>query len=99
MKNLKKPIKVLIFAGIALDVAITVFLFVLSIIMLAKTAGKTANEIENATGFIGYLQHHPLLYGLAFVVPLFFAKIINLNRSIFRSFLHINDKSNNISCE
>ena len=71
MKNLKKPLKVLIIAGIALDVAITVFLFVVSIIMLAKTAGKSANEIQNATGFIGYLQNHPLVYGLAFVVPLF----------------------------
>ena len=71
MKNLKKPLKVLIIAGIALDVAITVFLFVVSIIMLAKTAGKSANEIQNATGFIGYLQNHPLIYGLAFVVPLF----------------------------
>ena len=71
MKNLKKSTKVLIIAGIALDVAITVFLFTISIIMLAKTAGKTANDIENATGFIGYLQKHPLVYGLAFVVPLF----------------------------
>ena len=71
MKNLKKSTKVLIITGIALDVAITVFLFTISIIMLAKTAGKTANDIENATGFIGYLQKHPLVYGLAFVVPLF----------------------------
>ena len=71
MKNLKKSTKVLIIAGIALDVAITVFLFTISIIMLAKTEGKTANDIENATGFIGYLQKHPLVYGLAFVVPLF----------------------------
>ena len=66
--KIKKPILI---ALIAVDVAVTVFLFTISIIMLAKTAGKTANEIQNATGFIGYLQNHPLVYGLAFVVPLF----------------------------
>ena len=66
--KIKKP---LLIAIIAVDVAITVFLFTVSIIMLAKTVGKTANEIENAKGFIGYLQNHPLVYGLAFVVPLF----------------------------
>lgn len=74
MKN-KKP---LIITLIALDVGITVFLFVLSIIMLAQTAGKTAAEIEAATGFIGYLQQHPLVYGLTCVVPLFILLAFNI---------------------
>ena len=67
--KIKKPVLI---ALIAVDVAITVFLFTISIIMLAKTAGKTSYEIQQeATGFIGYLQLHPLVYGLGFVVPLF----------------------------
>ena len=78
MKKISKGLKVLIIIGIAIDVAITVFLFTVSIIMLAKTAGKTANEIENATGFIGYLQKNPKVYGFAFVVPLFLLLAANI---------------------
>ena len=74
MKN-KKP---LFIALIAVDVAVTIFLFVISIIMLSQTANKTAAEIEAATGFIGYLQKHPLVYGLGFVVPLFVLLAANI---------------------
>lgn len=74
MKN-KKPLWI---ALIALDVAVTLFLLVLSIIMLAKTAGKSPAEINEATGFIGYLQKNPLVYGLAFVVPLFLILAANI---------------------
>ena len=68
MKKYKKPL----FIGVvALDVAITVFLFVLSIIMLAN-ASKTDIERQAMTGFVGWLVNlEPLVYGLAFVVPLF----------------------------
>ena len=63
--------KVLFIAGVSLDVAITIFLFVLSIIMLAN-AGKTDVERQAMTGFVGWLVNlDPLVYGLAFVVPLF----------------------------
>ena len=69
MKN-KKP---LFIAIIALDLALTIFFLVISIIMLASTVGKTPAEIiANAdNGLIGYLQNHPTFYGLVFVVPLF----------------------------
>ena len=67
MKN-KKPLWIIL---IALDVAVTVFLLVISLIMLSQTIGKTANEIKNATGLIGYFQNHPQVYGLTCVVPLF----------------------------
>ena len=69
MKN-KKP---LFIAIIALDLALTVFFLVISIIMLAETVGKTPAEIAaNANnGLIGYLQNHTTFYGLVFVVPLF----------------------------
>lgn len=67
MKN-KKPLWI---ALIALDVAITVFLFVISIIMLANVS-KTAGERALMTGFIGWLVNlKPWVYGVAFVVPLF----------------------------
>ena len=67
MKN-KKPLWI---ALIILDVAITVFLLVVSIIMLVDVSRKTPAEIEATKGFIGYLENHTLFYGLVFVVPLF----------------------------
>lgn len=81
MKN-KKP---LIIGGIVLDVAIIVFLFVVSIIMLAtmpeSEAGFTNAVAENGP-FIGYLQKathegNPL-YFLAFVLPLFLLLAANI---------------------
>ena len=67
MKN-KKP---LFIALIALDLALTIFFLVISIIMLAETVGKTPAEIAANDGFIGYLQNNTTVYGLGFVVPLF----------------------------
>ncbi len=68
--------------------------------MLAKTAGKTANEIQNATGLIGYLQNHPLVYGLAFVVPLFLllagniiGLVIYVKKTTERKPMQVNDLS------
>ena len=60
---------------IALDVAITIFLFVIHIIMLAKTAGANLDKatiIANKDkGLIEYLQYNTTLYLWLFVVPLF----------------------------
>ena len=58
----------------AVDVGLTLFLFVIHIIMLAQTVGKTAAEIQaNAAknGLIGYLQTHTTFYLWLFVIPLF----------------------------
>lgn len=68
MKKYKKPI----FIGIiTIDVAITIFLFVLSIIMLAN-ASKTDIERQAMTGFVGWLVNlEAWVYGVSFVVPLF----------------------------
>ena len=68
--KIKKP---LFIAIVALDLGLTIFFLVISIIMLANTVGKTPAEIAaNAgNGLIGYLQNHTTVYGLAFVVPLF----------------------------
>ena len=62
--------KILILSGIGVDVAITIFLFIISIIMIA-TMPKTASDAQTRTGFIGYLQNHPTVYLCAFVIPLF----------------------------
>ena len=72
-KNLKKG---LIIAGITVDVAVTIFLFVVSIIMLA-TMPESKNEIDT-TKFIGYLQGNPTVYLVACVIPLFALLILNI---------------------
>ena len=68
--------KGLLIAGTAIDVGITVFLLVLSIIMLASTIGRSAGEY--ASGLIGYFQKNPLVYGLTCVVPLFVLLALNI---------------------
>ena len=76
MKN-KKP---LIIALVALDVALTIFLFVISIIMLA-TLSKVQSQQEIAAlpdGLIKYLAQHPGFYGGVFVVPLFVLLLGNI---------------------
>ena len=67
-----KKKKVLLICGVSLDVAVTITLFVFSIIMLAN-AGLTETERKALPKFpIGWLvTMDPLIYGLAFVVPLF----------------------------
>ena len=74
MKN-KKP---LFIALISLDVAITIGLFVISIIMLSNVS-KTDAERMAMKGFIGWLVNlKPWVYGLAFVVPLFILLAANI---------------------
>lgn len=73
----KKTKKILIIAGIALDVAITIFLFAVSIIMLA-TLPDSRSAIDGST-FIGYLQLHPTTVFLpAFVLPLILLLVLNI---------------------
>ena len=75
MKNYKKPLFITL---ISLDVIVTIFLFVLSIIMLAN-AGKTDAERQAMTGFIGWLVNlEAWVYGVAFVVPLFVLLAVNV---------------------
>lgn len=98
----KKP---LIIAAVSIDVIITVFLLVISIIMLVQTIGKSANDILNATGFIGYLQNHTTFYFCLFVLPLFILLALNIIGLVFyvrkitkeedksTSNIHVNDLS------
>lgn len=77
MKNYKKP---LIISLVVLDVGITVFLFVISIIMLATLSkANTQQAVQDLPNdLIGFLARHPLVYGLAFVVPLFVLLAANI---------------------
>ena len=70
MKNYKKP---LFIALIVLDVAVTIFLFVISIILLATVvpANNLTEAKANASGLILYLLNNPTVYLVAFVIPLF----------------------------
>ena len=76
-----KTKKVLIFTGLGLDIAITIFLFVIAIIMLA-TMPKDSAAMENAQKtngvFIGYLQQHATLYLCTCVIPLFVLLALNI---------------------
>ena len=70
MNKVKKP---LIIAALVLDVGVTIFLFVISILILAKVIpAATLNEaINSSTGLIRYLLKNPTVYLVAFVIPLF----------------------------
>ena len=62
--------KVLWISLIALDVAVTVFMFVIHVIMLAKTVGNSG-VLESETTMIGWLQRNLTAYLWIFVIPLF----------------------------
>ena len=77
MKNYKKPL----FIGlIVLDIAITVFLFVISIIVLVTLANSSSmNEaISKSSGLIKYLLQNRTIYGVFFVIPLFLILAVNI---------------------
>ena len=63
---------------ISLDVAITVFLFVVHIIMLANVVNKSRDQIESLTGFVGTLAKNTGLYLGAFVIPTFVILAANI---------------------
>ncbi len=68
--------KILFIALFALDVAVTIFLFVVSIIMIATM--PTYKESINPNTFIGYFQANPPIFGVAIVIPLFVLLIGNI---------------------
>ena len=71
----------LLIGGIVLDVGITVFLLVVSIIMLAtmpKNSIEMSEAIETNGPFIGYLQQNSTVYLFTCVVPLFLLLGVNV---------------------
>ena len=83
MDNKKKA---LIICGGVLDVGITVFLFVIHIIMLVNITGKTDDELivlRNQDNLIGLLMRNNVLYLCAFVIPLFVILALNIIALVF----------------
>ena len=70
--------KVLWIALISVDVILTVFLFVMHIIMLANVVNKTREQIAMLTGLVGYLANNTGLYLGLFVVPTFVILAANI---------------------
>ena len=73
MKN-KKPLWITL---IVLDVAVTVFLFVIHIMMLSTLASNRDN-LDNVTGIVGDLIKNLNLYLGAFVIPTFVILAANI---------------------
>lgn len=80
MKKNSKAKKVLGISLVVFDVILTIFLFVISLIMLIKTNKMTQAELvsDANTGFIAYLQKNPTFYLCLFVIPLFVLLAANI---------------------
>lgn len=72
--------KVLLGVAFSLDAAITIFLFVVSIIMLATMPKTEADYLiaQRKPGMIPYLQTHSTVYLLTCVLPLVILLIVNI---------------------
>lgn len=78
MKKYKKP---LLIALIGLDFAITIFLFVISIILLAKMAKHPNNPqaaAADSTGMIKFFIQNPTAFLFICVIPLFVLLAANI---------------------
>jgi len=78
MTKKKKALYITLFS---LDAVLTLFFFVISIIMIVKTATMTKIQIAsdaNKATFIGYLQNNPTVYLVGFVLPLFLLLAANI---------------------
>ena len=76
-----KTKKILIFAGLGIDIAITISLFVIAIIMLATMPSNridAQSAIEQNGPFIGYMQQHPTVYFWSCVFPLILLLVANV---------------------
>ena len=82
---MNKSKKILLIAGIAVDVAITVFLFVISIIMLVTIGvnGNAKKAAEHSTGLVLFLLNNTNVYFWAFVFPLFILLAGNIVGLVF----------------
>ena len=82
---MKKTKKLLIIGAIGVDVCITIFLFVISVIMLFLIGkyGSAADAINHANGLILYLLKHTSFYFWVFVFPLFVLLAANIVGLVF----------------
>ena len=77
MKISNKTKKVLFIALFCLDIALTIALFVISIVMLA-TMPKDMSTISGNEGMIQYFQKNPTVFLVAIVLPLFLLLFANI---------------------
>ena len=76
---MKKYQKGLIIAGVALDVVISMFLFVISIIIIVLVGKYGVREAPNhSSGLILYLLQNTTFYFWVFVFPLFLLLAANI---------------------
>lgn len=79
---MKKFLKPLIIAGLVLDVGVTIFLFVISILILSKVipAATLEEAINNSRNMplIHFLLGHQTIYLVLFVIPLFVLLALNV---------------------
>lgn len=82
---MKKSLKALIIFGLAVDIIVTVSLFVISICMLALIGkyGSAPEAASYSTGFFKFLFQHSKLYFWAFVFPLFVLLAANIIGLVF----------------
>lgn len=83
--HMKKQNKIVYIVAVALDMAITIALLVISLMMLIKSSSLSAEELTlikssngKGYGFIGYLIAHTTVYFCAFVLPLFILLAVNI---------------------
>ena len=77
MKLSDKQKKILYISLFVIDILLTLFLFVLSLIIIV-TMPKDPISLQNATGMIGWLQQNPNIMLGVIVVPLFALLAINV---------------------
>ena len=77
MKLSDKQKKILYISLFVIDILLTIFLFVLSLIIII-TMPKDPISLQNATGMIGWLQQNPNIMLGVIVVPLFALLAINV---------------------
>lgn len=83
--HMKKQNKIVYIVAVALDMAITIALLVISLMMLIKSSSLKSDELAQIKasngegfGFIGYLIAHTTMYFCAFVLPLFILLAVNI---------------------
>ncbi|MGM9873308.1 MAG: hypothetical protein ACI31G_00070 [Bacilli bacterium] len=77
---MSKNKKILFATLFGLDVALTLFLFIISIIMIA-TMPTTPEEVTinlNKSGMIPYFQNNPTVFLFVIVIPLFLLLVANI---------------------
>ena len=77
-----KTKKALIIAGLALDVLVTIGLFVFSVVILVKMPDSRFESLPEDT-FLGYFQHNPMMILIVDVLPLTALLVLNISLAIW----------------